>query len=73
LWVELCGAAEITRSFVMIEPIQQPNAVVEVDLRVGIRRRDRKVVVAQPRVKLRGRGRQGLVRVLLCCGSRRNA
>jgi hypothetical protein len=43
---------------------EKTNAVIEIDLRVGVRRRDRKVIVAEAGMKLRRRGRQGLMRVL---------
>ncbi len=58
LRVELGRAAEVARGLVVIEAVEQANALVEIDLRVGVRRRDREVIVAEAGMQLRRCGRQ---------------
>ena len=54
--IQLGRAPEVARRFVVIEAVQEPDAVVEVDLRFGVRGRDREVIGAHAREELGGRG-----------------
>jgi hypothetical protein len=68
--VELRGAAEIARRLGVIEAVEQIQAQVEIDLRLGVPRRNREFVVAEPGIQLLGRVGLGGVSVLRRDGHR---
>ena len=71
--IELCGALEVARGFVVIESVEKRQSLVEVTLRFGAFGRDRVMVVAQSRVQLRDFGRLIAMLVLRCRRGKRKS
>src|SRR5690606_31076683 len=62
--IELGRAAEITRRLVMVEPVEQRDTLIEIDLRFRDLGRDREAVIAEVGMEL-GRGRRKRACVML--------
>jgi hypothetical protein len=54
----------VAGGFVVVETIKEDQPLIEMSLRIGVLRRDRVLIIAEPRVKLDCLGRRTGVRVL---------